>query len=133
MDVTDAIKERRTMIRISDPLDGSKPGVTTMHYLFKGQDTIGRVNVSYIQEDEVKTFRKYTKRRLIVGQPFGVQVIIDALGGKASAESLGREGICQIIKALKDKFKGLEERDIFILELNSEGRKIVGRGSEFPV
>jgi hypothetical protein len=60
-----------------------------------------------------------------------VQVIIDATEGKISAQTLGKEGMHALITALKEKLKGLDERDVFILELNSRGKTIIGRGSEF--
>ncbi|MCJ7634100.1 hypothetical protein MUP77_17150 [Candidatus Bathyarchaeota archaeon] len=88
------------------------------------------MNVFYISEDEIKTFRKYTKRKLTVGQPYGVQVFIDAVKGPLNAESLGKEGLNEIILALKERFKSLEDKDIYVLELNSGGKTVVGRGSK---
>jgi len=92
---------------------------------------IGYLNVNYIQEGEVKTFRKYTKRKLTVGQPYGVQVFIDAIKGKASVEKLGKDGLYQVVVTLKERFKGLEERDIFIPGIGNKGKTIIGRGSQF--
>ena len=118
------------MIQISDPRE-SNPGIKSVHDIAMDGERIGYVNVNYIQSNEVKTYRKYTKRKLSVGQPYGVQVIIDATNGKVSAQTLGKEGLHTLIAALKEKLKGLEDRDVFILELNSRGKTIIGRGSEF--
>jgi len=118
------------MIQISDPREGSS-GLRSTHDIVSEGERIGYVNVSYVQADEVKAYRKYTKRKISVGQPYGVQVVIDATKGKVNAQTLGKEGLHALVAALKEKLNGLEEKDIFILELNSQGKKIVGRGSEF--
>jgi hypothetical protein len=118
------------MIQLSEPLAGSKDSLTTTHDILLDGKRIGYVNVSYIGKDDVKTFRKYTKRKIVAGQPFGVQLFIDAVRGPLNAKSLGEEGLREIVLALVGHFKGLEERDIYILELNSSGKSIVGRGSQ---
>ncbi len=118
------------MIQISDPRESS-PSIKSVHDIAMDGERIGYVNVNYIQSNEVKTYRKYTKRKLSVGQPYGVQVFIDAVSGRISAQTLGREGLRTLVAALKEKLKGLEERDVFILELNNRGKTVVGRGSEF--
>jgi len=116
------------MIQISEPIHGSKDILTTTHDILLDGKRVGYVNVSYIGKDEVKTFRKYAKRKLAAGQPFGVQLFIDAVHGAASVESLGGEGLREIIHSLVERFKGLEERDVYVLEINSGGKTIIGRG-----
>ena len=118
------------MIQISDPRQGSS-GLRSVHDIMRDGESIGYVNVSYIQADEVKTYRKYTKRKISVGQPYKIQVFIEAMKGKVNAQTLGKEGLHALVAALKEKLNGLEEKDIFILELNSQGKTIIGRGSEF--
>ncbi|MEM2094553.1 MAG: hypothetical protein QXI32_04590 [Candidatus Bathyarchaeia archaeon] len=118
------------MFEISEPREGCY-GSKTVHDITWNGEWIGYANVNYIQLDDVKTFRKYTKRKLSVGQPYGVQVFIDSVKGKVSAQTLGKDGLHGLVSALKKKFSGLEERDIFILELNMGGKTIVGRGSDF--
>jgi len=118
------------MIQISEPLTSSKDGLTTTHDILLDGKRIGYVNVSYINNGDIKTFRKYTKRKLVVGQPFGVQFFIDTVRGPSSAKSLGKEGLREIVLALVEHFRGLEERDIYVLELNSRGKSIIGRGSQ---
>ena len=118
------------MIQISEPLTGSKDGFATMHdILFDGKQ-ISYVNFSYIREDEIKTSRKYTKRKLTVGQHYGVQVFIDAVKNPVNAESLGKKWLNEIILTPKESFKSLEDKDIYVLELNSGGKIIVGQGSQ---
>lgn len=118
------------MIQISEPLSDSKEGLTTTHDVLLDGKRIGYVNVSYIKQEDVKTFRKYTKRKLAVGQPYGLQLFIDAVRGSSNAKSLGKEGLREIVLALMGRFKGLEERDIYVLELNSGGKSVIGRGSQ---
>jgi len=118
------------MIQVSEPLPGSKNGFTITHDILLDGKRIGYVNVSYIGKDDVKTFRKYAKRKIVAGQPFGVQLFIDAVHGPSSAKSLGKEGLREVVLALMEQFEGLEERDIYILELSIGGKSIIGRGSQ---
>jgi len=118
------------MFKISNPQKNGS-GSRSVHDITRNGEYIGYVNVNYIQADEVKTYRKYTKRKLSVGQPYGVQVFIDSVKGKVNAQTLGREELQELVAALKEKLMGLEEKDIFILELNAHGKTIIGRGSDF--
>lgn len=118
------------MFEISEPLPQSKPGLLTIHDIASDGKRIGHVEVGYIQDNEVKTFRKYTKRKkLAAGQPYGTQLFLDAKEAGVTAESLGKKNLAEIVAALKAKFTGLEDRDIFIMELTAEGKKIVCRAS----
>lgn len=119
------------MTQISEPLIESKAGITEEYNLLKNGERVGCMRVGYIQKDEVKSLRKYTKRNLTIDQPFGVQVFIDTVNSQINEKNFSKEGLHQIVVTLKDRFKGLEERDIFILELNKQGKTIVGRGNEF--
>ena len=118
------------MIQISEPIHGSKDILTTTHDILLDGKRIGYVNVSYVGKDDVKTFRKYAKRKIVAGQPFGVQLFIDAVHGPSSAKSLGKEGLREVVLALMERFKDLEEKDIYILELSSGGKSVIGRGSQ---
>ncbi|MFQ6075164.1 MAG: hypothetical protein ACE5Z5_03360 [Candidatus Bathyarchaeia archaeon] len=115
------------MIEISEPLPESKQGYNTVHDILLEGERIGSVSVGYLRKDEIKAFRR-TKRRLRVGQPFGVQVFIDTSGGK-KAESSDRRVLREIVNALMTKFKGLEERDIYLLEVSETGKKVIGRAT----
>ena len=117
------------MIQISEPISGSKEE-SVMHNILLDGVRIGQVSVSYIRAEEVKSLRKYTKRKLAVGQPYSVQVSIDAARGPTDAARLGKEGLREIVSRLKETFQGLEERDVYITEMNVKGRTIIGRGSQ---
>lgn len=116
------------MIEISEPLPGSKPGYRTLHDILRDGKRIGCVDAGYLTAADVKTFRR-SKRRLSLGQPFGVQVFIDTAREGVSAKDLGREGLRDVVDAVKRKLVGLEEKDIYILELLPAGRNPVGRAS----
>lgn len=76
------------MIEVSEPLPESKTGFRTVHDILLDGKRIGCVDVGYMQKEDVKTFQKYTKRRLKVGQPFGVQIFIDATKGSVKGTSI---------------------------------------------
>jgi len=114
------------MIEISDPLEGSEPGYRTFHDILLDGKKIGKVNVGYIGKEDLKTFKR-SKRKLKVGQPFGVQVFIDSVEGKVSASDLGFGCLKELSDRLKEKLKGLEDRDIFIMEVTPSRKEIVGR------
>jgi hypothetical protein len=117
------------MIQFSEPLAGSKEE-SVMHDILLDGIRIGHVSVSYIRAEEVKSLRKYTKRKLAIGQPYSVQVLIDAVKGPTDAAHLGKEGLREIVSRLKETFEGLEERDVYITELNVRGKAVIGRGSQ---
>jgi len=114
------------MIEISKSLEGSEPGVRTLHDILLDGSKIGRVDASYIGKKDLKTFKRL-KRKLKMGQPFGVQVFIDNVESKVSASDLGFEGMKELAKGLKEKLKGLEDRDIYIMEVTPSRKEIVGR------
>lgn len=117
------------MIEISEPLPESKPGLTTTHDIFLDRKRIGYIEVTLLQEDDVKAFKKYTKRKLLVGQPYGMRIFIDARGTRVIASELEKSVLSEIVAAAKGKFKGLEDRDIYLLELTDAGKKIICRAS----
>ena len=117
------------MIEVSESLPESKTVYRTVHNITSDGKYIGYVDVGYLQKGDLKTFRR-TKRKLKLGQPFGVQIFIDVNKGGVDASELGRETLLEIVNVLKTKFKGLEERDIYILELYGEKRNIIGRATD---
>jgi hypothetical protein len=118
------------MIEISEPLPESEQGLTTIHDIFLDGKRIGHIEVTYLQKDDVKAFKKYAKRKLFAGQPYGTRIFIDAKGTQVTADKLGKSGLSEIVAAVKEKFKGLEDRDIYLLELTDAGKKIICRASE---
>jgi len=114
------------MIEISEPLEGSKPGLRTLHEILLDGKKIGRVDVGYLEKEDLKTFKR-SKRRMKVGQPFGVQVSMDSAESGVPVSDLGFEGISKIADRLKEKLVGLEDRDIYFLEVTALKKNVVGR------
>lgn len=118
------------MIEVSDPLPGSEVGYRTVHEILLDGRYIGYVEAGYLRKEDIKTFKKYTKRKLRVGQPFGVQIFIDKEKGGMGAKEIGNEGLLEIIAAVKGKLHGLEDRDIFIIEVNEGQKRLIGRAED---
>lgn len=116
------------MIEVSEPLPESKIGLNSIHNMILNGKRIGYVDVGYMQKEDVKIFQKYIKRKLKAGQPFSMQVFIDTASGIRTAD-LGAKGLKEIVEALKEKFSGLEERNIYILEFDAGKKNIIGRAS----
>ena len=117
------------MIDVSEPLPESTVGYRTIHHIKSDGSYIGYVEARYLQKKDVKTFKRL-KRKLKVGQPFGVQVFIDVEKSGVTASTLGREGLLELVESLKAKLKGLEERDIYIMERLGEKRNMIGRATD---
>jgi hypothetical protein len=117
------------MINVSEPLPESTMGYRTIHHIKSDGIYVGFVEVGYLQKKDVKTFKRM-KRKLRTGQPFGVQVFIDVEKSGVTASTLGREGLLELVESLKVMFKGLEERDIYILETFGQKRNIIGRATD---
>ena len=121
----------RRMIEITEPLEESQIGYVTKHNLNIDGKYAGRIEVGYMTKSDVKSFKKYAKRKVKEGQPFGVQIFIDSIKGK-SVQDLGKEKLIEILQAAKSKFSRLEARDINIIEIDKDGNKvIIGKGSAY--
>ncbi len=114
------------MIEVSAPLPESKSGYKTIHHLTADGRYIGTVEVGYLQPEDLKTFRRL-KRKLRVGQPFGVQVFLDVAQSGVTAATLSHDGLTALVAALTATFNGLEARDIYLLEAIGSKRRILGR------
>lgn len=84
------------------------------------------MDVGYLEKEDLKTFKR-SKRRMKVGQPFGVQVSMDSAESGVPVSDLGFEGISKIADRLKEKLVGLEDRDIYFLEVTALKKNVVGR------
>lgn len=67
-----------------------------------------------------------------IGQPFGVQIFIDTTSGTRARE-IGITGLKEIIKVVIDKFSGLEERDIYLLEVGDGRKNALSRASNLEM
>jgi len=123
------LKRNKEMIDVSEPLPESTVGFKTIHHIKSDENYIGYVEASYLQKKDVKAFKRL-KRKLKVGQPFGVQVFIDVEKSGVTASTLGKEGLLELVESLKTKLKGVEERDIYIMELLGKKRNMIGRATD---
>lgn len=114
------------MIDVSEPLPESTRGYKTIHRLNADGRYIGYVEVGYLQKADLKTFKRL-KRKLRAGQPFGVQVFLDVEKSGVTAATLGSDGLFALVAALTATFKGLEARDIYLIEAIGTKRNIIGR------
>lgn len=110
-------------------MSGSEIGFRTIHNILSDCKYVGYVDVGYLRKKDAKTFKKYVKRKLRVGQPFGARIFIDISKGGVKARELGREGLLEVVKAIKEKFESLEEKDIYLIELDAGQKNILGRAS----
>lgn len=115
-------------VEISEALPESEPEVRTVHEIRLNGKYVGFVDVGYLRKQDVKTFQRYAKRKLKAGQPFGVQLFIDASKSGITAKQIGLAGLQEIVKAVKTKFVGLEDRDIYVLEVVTGNKKPLGKG-----
>ena len=64
-----------------------------------------------------------------VGQSFSARICIDATKGGMKVSDIGKDTMLQIVKVVKNRFQGLEEKDIGIIELCVGQKNIIGNVS----
>lgn len=117
--------ESESSFKLSEPGNGSEPNLHTVHSLsFEGK-VIGRINIEYLQEEDLKAFSKIS-RSLKAGDAFQARIFIDSSSG-VTVNSLGSKGLAEIVKVLKRRGKGIRERDIFVVAVENGKEKLVGR------
>ena len=57
-------------------------------------------------------------------------MFIDVEKSGVTASTLGTEGLLELVESLKAKLKGLEDRDIYIMERLGEKRNMIGRATD---
>jgi hypothetical protein len=118
------VEEEDTGIEVSDALPESKAGYRTLHALTQEGRSLGQIAVEYAQKADVRAFKRIRSIRL--GEPFKATVTLIATGDA----SVKRENLPPIAQAVKKRFKGLVNQDIYLME-EKEGRKtVIGRASD---
>lgn len=120
-------------VEISEASPESEPGFRTVHEIRLNGKYVGFVDVGYLKKEDVKTFQRYAKRKLRAGQAFGVQLFIDVSKSGVTAKQIGLAGLREIVQAVKTKFGGLEDRDIYVLEVAAGNKKPLGRGEVLTI
>lgn len=116
----DSLTEEDNKTLISDNLPQSKPGYRTYHSIaFSGND-IGQLTVEYAQKEDVKVFKRV--RKLRKGKPFKAIIAIEYQKKDSSKEEFE-----QISKAVKKKFKGLRNGDVYITTIQDGKKNFQGR------
>jgi len=113
-------------IQISESKPESKIGYETIHDIYLDNKNVGYVIVQYATKEDIKAFKK-SKRKLKIGQPFGVRLCIDADKGGVTTSEIGKPNIIRIVDLLKSRFSGLEERDVGIIEFDKGKKNIIGK------
>ena len=120
-------------VEISEASPESEPGFRTVHEIRLNGKYVGFVDVGYLRKKDVKTFQRSAKRKLRAGQPFGVQLFVDASKSGVTAKQIGLAGFQEIVQAVKTKFGELEDRDIYVLEVVAGNKTPLGRGEALTI
>lgn len=120
-------------VEISEPSPESEPGFRTVHEIRLNGKYVGFVDVGYLTKKDVKTFQRYAKRKLSAGQPFGLQLFIDVSKSGVTAKQIGLAGLKEIVQSIKTKFGGLEDRDVYVLEVVAGDKTPLGKGENLTI
>jgi hypothetical protein len=92
---------------------------------------VASLEVGYLSERDVKLFKGLgkgkMKRKLRAGQPFGVQLIFYELDPDKPV-ALDNDRKIEVVQAVKAHFDGLEDRDIYVVQIEKGKKRILGRG-----
>jgi len=116
-------EEDSSRIEISEALPESKFGDSTSHIISMDGKHLGHLNVEYAQKEDVEAFKKL--RNLRLGEPFRCTVSVEDVEGT----ELEKEVLREIVKAVKRRFKGLRDGDIYIVEIRGGSKNFIGRAS----
>ncbi len=121
----DAFSEEDDMnIEVSEALPESKVGYRTLHTISQEDRTLGQVAVEYAQKEDVKAFKRL--RKLRKGEPFKATITLL----NAEEASFKSEDLQPIAKAVKKRFKGLINQDIFLIEEKGGRKNVIGKASD---
>jgi hypothetical protein len=107
-------------IEISEALPESQVNYRTVHTLSMSGQRIGHLTVEYAQKEDVKVFKRL--RKLRVGEPFRSEATIEV--DKAGLE---KTALQEITQAVQRKFKGLRDRDTYMVEVKDGRKTLIGR------
>lgn len=116
-------EEGPSRVEASEPLPESKLGYSTSHALSLDGKPFGLLTVEYAQEEDVEVFKKL--RNLRVGGAFKCTVSVES----AEEAAPKKEDLSEIAKAVKRKFKGLRDADIYFVEMKEGKKNFIGRAS----
>jgi len=111
-------------VEISEFLLGSEVGYKTNHTISLDGQNICRIDVEYAQKEDVTAFKRF--RKLRVGDAFKSVITVE----KKEIVEEKRDDFREIIKAVKKRFKGLKNTDIYIINHKNGKKEVVGRVSD---
>jgi hypothetical protein len=117
-------EEEDVGIEVSEALPESKTGYRTLHTISQEDRSLGQVSVEYAQKEDVKAFKRLRKLRR--GEPFKATVTLV----NAEEASFKSEHLQPIAKAVKKRFKGLVNQDIYLIEEKDGRKNVIGKASD---
>ena len=112
-----------TKIQISDAHVESEPSYRSHHTISREGKHLGQLIVEYAQKEDVKAFKRI--RKLRTGEAFKATITVEDVEGGG----LERKDVQEITKAVRRRFKGLRERDIYVVEIKNGRKNFIGRAS----
>jgi hypothetical protein len=111
-------------IEVSEALPESKVGYRTLHTISQEDRSLGQVAVEYAQKEDVKAFKRLRKLRR--GEPFKATITLV----NAEEASIKSADLQPIVKAVKKRFKGLINQDVYLIEEKGGRKNVIGKASD---
>ncbi|MCJ7632292.1 hypothetical protein MUP77_07855 [Candidatus Bathyarchaeota archaeon] len=109
-------------VEISEALPGLETGLKSSHTVSLDKQSSFKISVEYAQKEEVEAFKRL--KNLHIGDAFKGTLFIEKGEGEVKTADLA-----ELVKAIKKKFKGLKDRDIYIVQLKDGEKNVLGRAS----
>ena len=123
LDGFDTLAEVNSRVKISDFLPESEQGYRSLHTISLDNESSGQILVEYAQKEDVKAFKRLKKLR--IGDPYKGTITVK----NREIVDPKREELQEITKAVKRKFKGLKNRDLYVVEIKEGRKNLIGRVS----
>jgi phage FluMu protein Com len=112
-----------TNIQISDAHVESEPSYRSHHIISREGKHIGQLSVEYAQKEDVKAFKRI--RKLRAGEAFKATITMENVEGS----EVETKDVQEMAKAVRRRFKGLRDRDIYVVEIKNGRKNFIGRAS----
>lgn len=114
--------EGNSGVEVSEALPESKEGYRTCHAISLNGQRFGHLVVDYAQKEDVEVFKRL--RNLHLAEPFRCTITVEN-----SEAELTSEGLQGIARSLRRRFRGLRDRDMYIVEVENGRKNFLGRAS----
>ena len=120
----EALSEKEeTKIQISEAHVESEPSYRSQHTISREGKRLGQLIVEYAQKEDVKAFKRI--RKLRIGEAFKATITMEDMG----SSGVEKKDVQDMAKAVRRRFKGLRERDIYAVEVKNGRKNFIGRAS----